>query len=226
MATPVLNKISKDLSYKIFDPVSSGADDGHTFSRELRLAYINRAYGKLIRTLEIIHPKITKVFKDYYKFIELSETDTGTFPLEQGYDVFQVYYKTEEDNGPYKANYLDPANYMTAKLGINSFYEPTQTDRYWTIIDNSVMLLPNNVEYLDVTAFCRSNFPGFEYEGSTDIKIPGDYEDLLITMAALEAMSDKGEVTKYELYTRTLTAQLALIAESKRMESIKEEGIA
>jgi len=235
MATPILNKLSKDLSFKIFDPVTDGKDDGRVFSKELRLAYINRAYGKLVRTLEIIHPKIIKVFKDYFVVIEpngdgnLTETAVegqiapaghgNVATLEHPYDIYDVYYRASEDAQLERADALDPDNFLPTKLGLNDLYIATYDNRKWFLIDNQVRLLPDSgsSEYWGVQFFARNYFPEFNQDDvdSKDIAIPNDYKDILITMAAIEAMSDRGMSGKYQLYTATLNTQLQLIAQDK-----------
>jgi len=240
--TPILEKLSKDLSFKIFDPVSFGNYDGRIYTKELRLSYINRAYGKLVRTLEIIHPNITKVFKNYYtivnagnlnKFssgITTTEGKGNTYELTNPYDVYDVYYyPTSSKTTMERADYIDPDNFLPTKLGLNDLYKATDDNRKWSMIDNKVILLPEGgtSEYYSVTLFCRNYFPEFDQndsESSVDISIPNDYKDILITMAAIEAMSDKGQQNKYQLYTQTLNTQLQLIAQSKSNASIEEKG--
>jgi hypothetical protein len=242
MATPILNKLSKDLSFKIFDPVTDGKDDGRVYTKELRLSYINRAYGKLVRTLEVIHPKITKVFKDYYQVIQLGDLDLTsdglTVPAGKGnakillfpWEVFDVYYKpnNQDGTGLERADALDPDNFLPTKLGLNDLYVATLDNRKWSMIDNQIQLLPleGGAEYYDVTIFVRNYFPEFNQDdtNSADLDIPNDYKDILITMAAIEAMSDRGLSGKYQLYTATLNSQLQLIAQDKVNADIEEKG--
>jgi len=231
MATPNLNQLSKDLSFKVFDPVSAGTDDGRRFTKELRLQYLNRGYGKMIRILEIIHPKIVKVFKNYYIPISAGDLNkdangndvadgSGTvYELPQPYDVFDAYYLGEEDPELThdRADWLDPDNFYPAKFGLNDHYVISASNRMWTLIDNKVMFLPDTgVSYYNVILFCRNYFPQFRHNEGEDIFIPNDYWDILITLAAIEAMSDTGNTTKYNLYVATLNGQLQLIASNKK----------
>ena len=240
--TPVLDKLSKDLSIKIFDPVSDGKDDGKTFSKELRLSYINRGYGNMVRTMEAIAPDITKIFRDYYVVLDIGSlveradvTETANsgsgnaWTLSGPYDIFDVYYYGAEEPGISKerAEVLDPDNYLVSKYNINDLYTASRTSRKWTIIQNQLRLLPDTdpkAKYYNVTALARNDFAPFTHGGSTDISIPGDYYDILITIAAIEAMSDKGDSTKYQLYTATLNSKLELIALSKKLKNVAEEG--
>ncbi len=247
MATPVLDKLSKDLSFKIFDPVSNGNDDGRVFSKALRLSYINRAYGKLIRTLEVIHPKITKVFKDYYQIVEAGDLtdyqeggvgnsgDGNVYTLDKPYDVYDVYYCPSDEAGldMKRADYVDPDNFLPTQLGLNDLYSASVENRKWSIIDSKVVLLPaqGSSKYFNVKLFCRNYFPEFVHAGdetpanpAVEIAIPNDYKDILITMAAIEAMSDRGMSGKYQLYTATLNGQLQLIAQGKVNADIEEKG--
>ena len=234
MKAEKLIKLSKDLSFKIFDPVSTGDSDGKLFSAELRLGYINRAFGTLIRTLETIHPKLSKVFKNYYQIVPIDFAE-GYYELPHNYDVFDIYYHdtdSEWETTPQqRASYIEPVNYKSTEAGLNDFREATEISRYWTIIDNKIRILPDpsTIEYFNVQMVARNYFPEFTYSNDADtipdIDIPTDYMDILITMAAIEAMSDKGETTKYQLYTNALSGKLQLLAESKKYESIKEEGV-
>lgn len=236
MAQDNLKKLSKDLSFKIFDPVNAGEDDGKVFLREHRLGYISRAYGQLVRVLEIIHPSITKVFKNYHKLIEagdLTIAENGTtitagtgsvYQLDKPWHIIDVYYAETSGGTKKRADYISPENYMPARIGINKHYVPSTEDRFWTLMDNAIKLLPVDGGYYDVTLFVRNYFPAFAFGTDVDVDIPEDYMDILITMAAIEAMSDKGDGTKYKLYTDTLTGQLNLISASKQREDLNEEA--
>jgi len=246
MATPNFDKLSKDLSFKIFDPVSVGTYDGRVYTKELRASYLNRAYGKMIRTLEVIHPKITKVFKDYFQVfvagdliysdseppIKGNAGDGNSYTLPEPYDIYDVYYKASKEAWQklQRADYLDPDNFLPTKLGLNDLYVATEDNRKWSLINNKVVLLPegSSTKYFEVTLFCRNYFPEFNQDSTDpnnkDISIPNDYYDILITMAAIEAMSDKGQQAKYQLYTATLNGQLQLIAQDKVNTDIEEKG--
>jgi len=236
MAQDNLKKLSKDLAFKIFDPVNSGEDDGKIFFREHRLGYLTRAYGQLVRTLEIIHSNITKVFKDYHKILtvgDLVRDEYGqtaapgkgtTYELDKPWHVFDVYYAETKGGQTKRADYIEPENYMPAKIGVNKHYIPDNDNRFWTITNNAVMFLPVDVEYYDIILFVRNYFPEFSFGLGGDLNIPQDYMDILITMAAMEAMSDKGDQTKYALYDKTLEKQLALINLGKQTENLREES--
>lgn len=239
--TPFLDELSKALAYKIFDPVNSGTSDGNIFTKEHRLGYINRAYGKLVRTLEIIHPRVTEVIKDYFILSgEISGVpfkQLGYYELPFPCDVKDLFYHDApyfaQDNVWARADYIDPANYESAKLGLNIHYQPSQTYRVWTLINKKIYMLPvaeeEVIEYTRIKYFAKNSFPNFDHStgtGARDLFLSNDYMDILILMAAIEAMADKGEQVKYQLYTATLNAQLQLIDASKKMKDIKEEGTA
>lgn len=236
MATKTnLLKISKALASKIWDPISTGGADGRLFSSELRLGYINRAFGSLLRTLEVLHPKLLKVFKDYYQIIPITLTN-ASYELTKNYDVFDVYYSVEDVEDvttlpQYRATWIEPVNYLSTKNGLNDFRESSDNQRYWTIINNNVVLLPTTATYTNVNLLVRNDFPEFMFpkddnsDTGTDVNIPNDYVDILITMAAIEAMNDRGDQAKYQLYTAALNSKLEILGLKKKADSIKEEGI-
>src|SRR4030067_1907264 len=67
MATPILNIVSKDLAYKLQDPVTSGTTNGLRLSAAERFRYILRSYRRLLRIVTMVHPSlIQKLFQNYY----------------------------------------------------------------------------------------------------------------------------------------------------------------
>lgn len=238
MATPVIDQLLKDLAFKIFDPVASGGDDGKIFTKELRMGYLNRAYGNMIRLIEALEIDKTRAFKNYYKIHAPTTpvggdftTTTDGYTLPYAYDVIDVYYSATNSGTQLKANRLEPENFLLAKNGLNSYYTPSATERYWSLIDNKVMFLPSVVtattttHWFDVQMFVRDSFEDFTQGGSLDMTVPGDYKSLLITMAAMEAMADKGDVTKYQLYGNAFDRQMQIMSlKARKQQEMAEEG--
>lgn len=242
MATPVIDQLLKDLAFKIFDPVASGGDDGKIFTKELRMGYLNRAYGNMIRLIEALEVDKTRAFKSYYKIytpvadvVNVNAPDftvtTDGYTLPAAYDVIDVYYSATNGGTQLKANRLEPENFLLAKNSLNSYYTPSTTERYWSLINNKIMFLPsvvtatNSTHWFDVSFFVRDSFENFVQGGTVDMLVPGDYKSLLIITAAMEAMADKGDVTKYQLYGNAFDRQMQIMSlKARKQQEMAEEG--
>ena len=210
MATPILDGLNIELSHKIFDPIGAATEDGQIFSAFLRASYLNRAYSRLVRTLEIVHPDINEVVTDYYS--PLSITLGEELPDEA--DVLEFYYKPNSRGKLTKSKKITPLEYFSVKAGRDSFYTPSINERFWTKINNKIEVLPEDTAlYFEPQVMTKQNF--LLLDGTKDITVPAHYYDLLLNMAALEATADRGDWQTYQIYANSISNELALIARLK-----------
>lgn len=214
MATPILDNLNIELSYKIFDPVETAEANGEIFSNFLRVSYINRAYSKLIRTLEIVHPDINAVVSNFYQLLPVQTYLQDALPLPENIDPFELYYRPNERGQLTKAKSITAPEYLSVKAGRDSFYTPTLSERYWTIINGYIKVLPENITaYYDCQAMVKQNYTTIG--GDIDINIPANYYDMVLNLAAMEAMADKGDFQTYQIYANMFNNDIAMIARLK-----------
>ena len=228
MATPILEKISKDLAYKLQDPATAGTANGVRLSADERLGYILRGYRRLLRIVTMLYPSlIQKLFQSYYTTTTGSSNVDGQITNLDFSEVFNIYCKLPDDEDYAKAIYISPDLYLDVKSGQNKFYNP-DLDRqqyYWTLRENDIYLLPAvelayEVSYrTDIASLVEAG----GYGGSVDLDIPTEHLDLLISIACSEAYMDIGEPNMVQLYKADLTEQLSLLNGLTQKKELKDE---
>jgi len=99
-----VKEISQELSIKLGDKVSSGDSDGEIFSSDLRLGYINRAYGKLIRVLRSLMRNQAPEFTKVVDYVSVSGQGTGltgysnVYELDSYVKIIDVYAAIKKAN--------------------------------------------------------------------------------------------------------------------------------
>ncbi len=217
MATPILNSVSKDLAYKLQDPVSAGTSNGVRLSADERLRYILRAYRRLLRTITMLYPVlIQKLFQSYYVSTTGTTDSTGQITTLGFAEVFDVYCKEPSDEVYFKATFVTPDVYYDIETGQNSFYVPDlNTDRYyWTRISNDVLILPAvQLSYkIMYRADVALQVENGDYDGAYDLDVPTEHLDLILSFAAAEAYTDIGQINMVQAYQSDVNAQLSLLA--------------
>lgn len=248
MATLTTNLIrySRDLSYKLGDVASLGTEDGEVYSAELRLKYLSRAYGRMKRILNAIFPEtISKIFPDFYKVDTDKTISNNAIQLDtiNAYNIHDIYVKRSSDATgtgldpdsvttwlSYQANYILPENYFRVKYNDSTeYYIPNEADGrfYYTIIDGNIKFLPEDTTYTwFADLFYQNNVTHESYEGTNDLRIPYDYLDLLLTLAAQEAMYDTGDqraLSRAQVYGNDIDRQVGILINKAQKEDIKED---
>jgi len=223
MATPILDKISKDLAYKLQDPVSTGSSDGVRLTADERLGYILRGYRRLLRIITMLYPiLIQKIFQSYYTPLTGTSTSTGVVSIINDAEVFDIYCKEPNDEEYFKATFIAPDLFYDVESGQNSFYQPDlNTDMYyWTRISADIKLLPAlELDYKiiyrpDIIKQIETTGQGGVY----DLDIPTEYQDLLLTLSASEGYIDIGQADMVQMHKNDLTEQLTLLVAVKQMK--------
>jgi hypothetical protein len=220
MATPVLDKLNIDLSYKVFDPVDNPESDGEIYSAYLRKSYLERAYNKLLRTLNIVYHNIEELISDYYQVVEI--TDTSSIILDSNLDYKALYYTATELANYSRATSITPAQYLDHLAGVDSFATPSYIQRYWTIINNELKLLPEDKTMYKTILFLVQKV-SLGITSGEDIEIPSQFYDLILTLSAIEAMQDAGEFAIAREYQSQFINDITLIGKQSDFMKKREE---
>ena len=231
-----VDEIDKSLSLKVGDYIDNN-EDGNLFSWENRLRYIRRAYGRMIRAIRTLMKQYSPNFaisKKYYSQlltdssmkrglgIEILNESNNVITIEEIYELF-INVKNSvslelpavpetEDTSIYigTVRYITPDKYLSTKYQENDMYN-TKDEYFYTILENKIYLLPilTNKQYYKVELICLEDVP--ELNKNDELNIPNSYIDLLVAMAALEAMEDLGRSDKVQLYTSEINNQLSIL---------------
>jgi len=211
----LVKDIAKELSIKIGDPRDDG--DGILFYREDRLRYISRSYGKLIRVLSMAMRKYKPGFVLPLEPFDIEFSSEIPFknpiPFKKPFvDMEEVIVKI--GNKRILASKLDPKNYNQAKYGLNTINVPdaARESIFYSVIGNKLYILPETTQpkYSEINAMGVADLPS-ELTVDTELPIDKVYADLLITLAAIEAMNDLPHPQKVQLYRQELLDQISVI---------------
>jgi len=216
MATPILNQVSKDISYKLQDPVADGTADGLRYSALNRLGYITRAYRRFLRLVTMLYPDLVgKLFNGYYVITTATTDATGVLQTAGYSEVHEVFCKQPSDETYVRATYVLPTEFLSVKLGYNGFYKPDINNQnyYWTMLNNTVPLAPGVT--LNLMFTYKKNIASVieitGYNGSTDLDIPVEHTDLLTSLACGEAYMDLGQQDMLQMYNGDVNNQLQIL---------------
>lgn len=224
MATPILEQVSLDLSYKLQDPASTGTSSGKRLTAAERLRYIKSGYRRLLRLVTLLHPALTdKMFKNYFVPYTGTTSSVGTLTFSNA-EIFDVYAKRPTDEDYTKAVYINASQYEDVKTGQNAFYNPSvdTAQYYWTIIQDSVYILPT-ITYTVKIMYRPDIASSLAYGGSTDIDIPTEFLDLLLSMASIEAYIDIGQLDIVQMLKADIGEQFSILANVKQEKEQKDE---
>lgn len=126
-----------------------------------------------------------------------------------------------------------PENYMATKFATNAEYKPNSILGsevfYYSIINGKIVFVFNAAggEYAevgrvlsDIQIFMKNDTTEIA-SATKDIMIPSQYHDLLLTMAALEAMYDQGDqvsLNKAQIYASDIDRQVNILRDVRQME--------
>ena len=216
----LVKDIAKELSIKVGDPRSDGGD-GTLFYREDRLRYISRSYGKLVRILSMAMRKYKPGFVlPLEPFNKKYEGESGTekfanpviFKDKPFIEMEEVIVRINDSKTWVLASKLDPKNYNQTKYGLDEVNKPdfAKKNIFYSVINNKLYLLPETGKYLEIDAMGVSDLP-LELTQDTELPIDKVYADLLITLAAIEAMNDLPNPQKVGLYRQELLDHISVI---------------
>lgn len=229
MATPILNKVSKDLAYRLQDPVSAGSVDGARLTAAERLNYIARGYRRLLRFVDRVFPNLCPtLFERTLESIAGTTSPSGTIDISNYPKVFELYVKEQSSELYFKAIEVHPYNWESVKAGTNQLFKPdlNKNQVYWVEMNKTIYLTPPTTYIYrmlvrpDVINLVEST----GYNGANDIDIKGENIDLLSTYAAAEAYSDIGETNKAQLLRQEVIDQLTVITQGEQTKERTDEN--
>ena len=130
-------------------------------------------------------------------------------------EIFDVYLKDPNAEEYTKAVYVPPIDFLDVKTGQNEFYNPdlNQLRFFWTRLGMDVVLLPAIA--LSYWFSYRPNIVATietdGYGGDTDLDIPTEHLDLLLSLACAEAYLDIGQIDLVNAYKSDAGEQLAIL---------------
>lgn len=218
--------IDYDLSLKLGDP-RDDLGDGKIFTRQDRLKYLTRAYGRLHRILEKATREYQPLFVRMRKHtvIELVDDQKRGWRIEFKDTVRKIdeLYVECTNNKIYQCAYVDEQNYITATLGLNELYYPNYDKGkiFYSYFRNAVQLIPQKDNgYSKLHIVYQIDIPELNIDST--IEISNDYRDLLIVMAAKEGMEDIARSDKVQLYRADINEQLQLLGLAASLEERNE----
>ena len=159
--------------------------------------------------------------KDIYAYLYASEIPDGMTEIDGPADASGVPNVVAVQIGE-----INPENYFGTKFNANDIYAPN--DDNWTyffsVIDGNLVFAAGTTKKVwKLEMFVVNYTKEFQSSGNADLYLPRTYNDLFLTIAAYEAMIDKGDqqsVQKASLYAGYIKNELTLIAlrERKRRE--------
>lgn len=186
-----------------------------------------------------------KLGKNFY--LKSNDTLKTTIPFKKIHEIRLRIKKLAENSLTYSfASYLDPNLYMTVKHGNSDMYTATPEKTFYTVMDEKIFFLPL---FINIDTLTDEQVEGYyitsayEYEAAEvvftkdapilstvadlktyDLTLAHDYVDLLIVMAAYEAMQDIARQDKAQLYANDITGQLNILTGYAQSEK-SEQGV-
>ena len=225
MATPNLEQLSRELAYKLQDPVSSGSADGVRLRADNRLQYINAGYRRLINLTQTLYPElISRIFNNSDSVITLTSNSSGVVT---GLDYIEVYdILVRWPSGPTSAVYaypLDPDEYLGVVGNVNqSFASPDLNTHtiYWTILDGDISIFPK-IEYNEVTIRYKKDIVDFAYT-TQELNVSKIYWEIILALAASVATNDLGEFNLSQAYYNDALTQLNVFNAKQQQREVED----
>ena len=214
-----IKDLDYELSVKVGDPREDNGD-GNLFHAIDRLKYLKRAYGKMLRLLDLsmrnYKPEFaspTVIFEKDLDKVEIDKGITFSTRFRKIHEIVVKYFIGDEGTW-LQFTHLDPNHYLKAKYGLDEVNKPSleegKENVFYSIIDNKIYLLPESSGYKEINAIGIADFDEFAINGN--LPITNDYVDLFISLAAAEAMSDLPHPQKVQLYRQEIVDQVSVLA--------------
>ena len=229
MATPILDRVSKDLAYKLQDPVALGTANGARISAAERFRYILRGYRRLVRVVATLYPQlINRIFAKYYTVLPVNTNSAGLYTLNvDAIEVYETLAKEPAQETYVRATYIEPQDWVSIIGEVNNFYVPDLNTRtyYWTMLQDYVNVAPPTTYNLRISV--RLDYPAkMESSGQGgiyDLDLYTEYLDLVLAAAAAEAYLDIGQPDLANANMNDFTSQLQLLAARMQKMEVKNE---
>lgn len=196
-----------------------------SITKDVNLAFNNKDKIVVIPPDEPDGPPITTSIEDLFT---TGLDKRGS--LLNAQEIKQIYVEVTVDNvvSYYRANYLDQNKFISAKYNQNQYYDTAEDKFFWSDFSGKIAifgpegLITDQTDYdliSNVIIYCvsmTSTFVSSSEANAVDIDIDPMYEDLLLSLAAREAMQDRGDqasVQKNSLYTQDFFDEIKVIAQ-------------
>jgi len=240
-----IKDLDVSLSLKLGDVVSIERADGKIFDYKLRLGYLQRAVAKLYRDLPLLMSTYAPLFAQNFVPFEQTLTDenglkdsivtieykdgegeTVSQTLETVSELFPTFEKGNAKPVTIKAAYAKPDKYLSMLFDQDDASDASFDKKklFYTIMDNKVYLIPKATDehkYTKISLVFKKDLETIT--GDTELNIGKDYEDLLLSMSALEGMQDIARSDKVQLYTNEVNSQLKIL-QGYASYKIQKEG--
>lgn len=166
------------------------------------------------------------------KTITSNHRSKSQFDMPSFVSVDEVYISYKIGNktiSKVQASELNEGRYLSTLMGVNVIKEPSFDKKqiYYSLLDGKLTLLPEATQqdyYTEIKVLFIEDFDTFT--NKTDIPITREYKDLLITLAAQEAMTDIGRGDKVNLMKGEANDNFRLFAayatDRKNREGVQE----
>ena len=243
-----LLEYSKQLALKLRDPVADGAEDGKTFSAALRFGYLTRGFGKMIRNLEALGYEIENIYPQYFTAIDkyfksttelqsdpsspIIEISLNNFSIPlatlltiPSFRVFKIIAKGRDTS--YRGRSIRLSNAFETLYGLPSVhYNPENVDTafYFYTSDGIIKILANTTMKVTSLHFLIKNpLIRFAADSGSDLYLPVEMDDLLLTYSSLEASNDTGNTVKVNLYRGEVNQEISMIGVGLKNQASKEK---
>lgn len=231
MATPIIDQVSKDLAYKLQDPVASGTTNGSRISAAERFRYILRGYRRLVRIVTMSYPLLAeKILKKQFLVDYGTTNGGGIYPLgvyNNEATIFELLAKEPAQESYERATYVLPEDWISIAGEVNIFYVPNLNTRsyYWTLLDNAIRVSPPTTFDIQISlridraALIETSGQG----GTYDLDVPTELLDIILAAATTEAYLDLGQPDLANAHFNDFTAQVQLFTiKMQKMETKSE----
>lgn len=225
MPTPILIQTSKDLAYKLQDPVSLGTGNGQRLTAEARLGYLIRAYRRLYRLVSMLYPSLLDIlFKSNTLLGQGTTNSVGEFNVSDYAEIKEVFAKMPSEEEYARAERITIEDFLSIKRGMNPFYTPDLNYKmyYWSIINDTMVILPAHVFTIDFS-YRKDIAATLVYNGDQDIDIPTEHLDLLLSLACAEAYMDIGQTDMVATYQNDVKGQLEVLSYTSQKKEAEDE---
>lgn len=222
--------LDTQLSLKIGDYVNDNGD-GLIFTQLARLNYLEKAYNKTVRLLNISMEKYAPQFAKRHYLINIDNIINSKVRIENGYSkISQIVVHYDNEEGQQYTTFaakLDEESFLATKYKLNDQRSPDFKEKiiYYSVINDEIHFLPESDNYF---IYRKVNIlflkDGIEIKSVNDeISLEKNYIDLILSFAAAEAMVDLGRGDKANAFYDDAYSQIKLLQQLALVKK-KEAG--
>lgn len=229
----LLTKISQRINepYIAFDAKNSTKDEiFFVYTVPERLEYIRIAYNKLCRILTQLMRNKAPYFIEPTIKKEYTYEGNGKFVVEDYKKVYSVYctytnLDNPDDIKTIKAREM-PDTHLDKLKDMNTITNANFALKniYYLLGEREIEIFPKNTETYTINSIEFTYVPDIlVLKEDSELFLTGEYEDLLVDLACIEAMKDINRGDKYQLLMNDFNAQLNMIANFTQLKEFKSE---